>query len=260
MNKKVCLLAGAAWLLAANQIWVHATTPGWWVARGVTSGTAQDDYALANQGQVKNIATAAMSEMDAVLSGTGGAGAAIHALVDAWQTPGPETDDYARVNLGQLKNVAKLVYDRFAEVAIPGTTAPAYHYPWTEASVDDEDFSLLNVGQLKRVFDFDLANPDRDGDGLNDLVELIFTGTDPWNADSNGNGVPDGEEDADGDGINNISELAFGLNPAVNNSAQADAGAVFTYDRLNRVRSDKERSSQQQNVTVDAEGNVTGIN
>ena len=42
--------------------------------------------------------------------------------------------------------------------------------------------------------------PDRDGDGIPDDVEVV-SGTDPGNPDTDGDGVPDGEEDVDGDGI-----------------------------------------------------------
>jgi hypothetical protein len=53
---------------------------------------------------------------------------------------------------------------------------------------------------------------DSDGDGLPDDVERLL-GTDPNKADSNGNGISDGNEDFDGDGLSNRYEIAFGLNP-----------------------------------------------
>ena len=46
---------------------------------------------------------------------------------------------------------------------------------------------------------------DEDNDGLNDIQERFF-GTDPNNADTNGNGVLDGDEDNDHDGIPNKDE------------------------------------------------------
>ena len=59
---------------------VYAGAPSWWSQRGVlVSGANADDYAPANQGQLKNIAKAAVAEMDAKLSG--GAGDELHSLI-----------------------------------------------------------------------------------------------------------------------------------------------------------------------------------
>lgn len=57
-----------------------------------------------------------------------------------------------------------------------------------------------------RVFAFE----DADGDGLPDELEPTL-GYDPTRADSNGNGIPDGEEDLDGDGLTNSFELLRSL-------------------------------------------------
>lgn len=49
---------------------------------------------------------------------------------------------------------------------------------------------------------------DGDGDSLADDLETSFLGTSPSNVDSDGDGVPDGEEDHDSDGISNAQEEA----------------------------------------------------
>lgn len=51
------------------------------------------------------------------------------------------------------------------------------------------------------------APPARDGDddGLNDIQEA-YLGTNPGNPDSDGDGIPDGEEDLDQDGVDNRDE------------------------------------------------------
>ena len=77
---------------------------------GVTSGTA-NDYGAVNQGQLKNIATAAYQQMQANLPG--GAGAEVTALISQWSTVNPDgsrtetsgsnTNDYAAVNLEALQ-------------------------------------------------------------------------------------------------------------------------------------------------------------
>lgn len=53
---------------------------------------------------------------------------------------------------------------------------------------------------------------DEDGDGLT-LAQETFLGTDPTKADSDGDGIPDGEEDTDHDGIGDAAEIAAGSDP-----------------------------------------------
>jgi hypothetical protein len=53
---------------------------------------------------------------------------------------------------------------------------------------------------------------DSDEDGLPDSWE-IANGFDPYNPDSNGNTIADGDEDTDGDGLSNYYEFLAGLNP-----------------------------------------------
>ena len=63
------------------------------------------------------------------------------------------------------------------------------------------------------------AIADRDQDGLPDHIEERL-GTDPQLADSDGDGVQDGEEDTDGDGQSNLSEiLVTGTNPGDSSSS-----------------------------------------
>ena len=62
------------------------------------------------------------------------------------------------------------------------------------------------IGQLRVWAVFDLAIPDADFDGIPDAREAEL-GTDPNQADSNGNGIPDGDEDKDADGLGNAVEI-----------------------------------------------------
>jgi hypothetical protein len=127
----------------------YAGAPSWWSEHSVlVSGANADDYALANQGQLKNIAKGAVAEMDAKLAG--GAGAELHSLVDGWSTPGPQTNDFAPLNLGQLKNVAKPFYDRLMAAGL------ADSYPWLGSSSSPDDFAVANIGQVKSLFGFEI--------------------------------------------------------------------------------------------------------
>jgi hypothetical protein len=128
---------------------VNAGAPSWWSQRGVlVSGANADDYAPANQGQLKNMAKAAVAEMDAKLAG--GAGEELHSLVDSWSTPGPQTNDFASLNLGQLKNAARPFYDRLIAAGLAGS------YPWFGSPHSLDDFAVANIGQVKSLFGFEI--------------------------------------------------------------------------------------------------------
>lgn len=135
--------------IALLPLFLYGSAPSWWSQRGVLVENAQpDDYAPANQGQLKNIAKAAAAEMDARLSG--GAGDELHALITSWSVPGAVTNDFAPVNLGQLKAVAKPFYDRLIAVGLTD------FYPWLSSSNPADDFAVANIGQVKNVFSFQI--------------------------------------------------------------------------------------------------------
>jgi Fibronectin type III domain/Bacterial TSP3 repeat len=181
---------------------VIGAVPNWWSQRGALNPNASpDDYAAANQGQLKNIATAAVAEFDEHLPG--GAGDPLHNLVDSWSQPNSQRNDFAPVNLGQLKNVAKPFYDRLIVVRY------ANNYPWTNSPNSPEDFAIANVGQLKKLFSFDLLatdiTHDSDQNGLPDWWEKYYFGN---------TGIdPNGGEDPDGDGFTNLQEYQNGTDP-----------------------------------------------
>src|SRR5262249_53972371 len=72
------------------------------------------------------------------------------------------------------------------------------------------------------VFSLYARPADLDGDGLDDLLETIL-GTDPTNADTNGDGIPDANAlaaglsatnpDMDSDGVSNVVERQQGTDP-----------------------------------------------
>src|SRR5690606_22409109 len=73
------------------------------------------------------------------------------------------------------------------------------------------------------------ANADFDGDGLTNALEFSLPGLDPANADSNGDGIADGDDDLDGDGLSNAEEVAQGTKPG---NADSDGDGLSDYDEL----------------------------
>ena len=175
--------------------------PSWWSQRGaLVENAIPDDYAPANQGQLKNIAKAAAAEMDARLPG--GAGEPVHHMIASWSTPSGQTNDFAPLNLGQLKSVAKPFYDRLI------ATKYAIRYPWLGAARLPHDFAVANVGQVKQLFSFDFIaidlEHDSDQDGLPDWWEKYYFGD--MTVDPNALAPR-------GDGLTNLQSFQQGLDP-----------------------------------------------
>jgi hypothetical protein len=75
---------------------------------------------------------------------------------------------------------------------------------------------------------------DSDQDGLPDDLEIAL-GLDPFNPDTDGNGIPDGMEDGDRDGLPNIGEVILGLdplNPDTNGNGIRDGAEDFDFDGI----------------------------
>lgn len=185
--------------------------PAWWFERDVIKRVNPantvphwanldypnpDDYAVANLGQLKQVAAQAAAELNAHLPG--GAGADINALVGAWSVAGGNRDDYHVLNLGQLKAVAKPFYDRLIAVRFTKT------YPWASGSPSD-DWAAANLGQVKSLFSFDVAKST-----LNTRLPDWWISA--WRLGS----VTDASiaiSDPDGDNISNLDEFLNGTDP-----------------------------------------------
>jgi len=128
--------------------------PQWWTDYNVWNpGAETHDYAAANAGQLKHMATRARDAMDELLAG--GAGSNINTLVDGFQN----SDNYAGINLGQFKTVAQPFYDRLTPDhtnlwPIGMAVGP---YPWSDSTNPVQDYAVGNIGQLKYIFSFDLS-------------------------------------------------------------------------------------------------------
>ncbi|GHU61486.1 hypothetical protein AGMMS49983_01300 [Clostridia bacterium] len=94
---------------------------------------------------------------------------------------------------------------------------------------DDDDGDGLN-NYFESYYKTDKNKPDTDEDGLSDYIEITVLRTDPLKADSDGNGVNDGDEDADGDGLSNRSEITSGTDPALSDT---DFDGVDDADEIN---------------------------
>lgn len=247
-------------IIALSAVFTHgfsntaeAAPPSWWV----TNGQPADDYAIANHGQLKEMTRALIQKLNVAFPGQG-AGPNLTALLALW-TAASTPDNYVQLNAGQLKEVLRPMYDRLTELGLlPAVSVVPHHYPWTAATTDDDDYAIVNLGQVKRVFDFE-PSADRDGDGVPDVIEIVLLKTDPANPDSDGDGISDGLEDSDGDGVPDADELVLGLNPLVNETQQPALKRIWTYDRLGRVKTETNQAAPPNTVTVDAEGNITGI-
>lgn len=159
---RLILLLGATLLIPL----FLSAAPVWWRSQGnvLVPNALPDDYAPVNQGQLKNIAKAAVAEMDAKL--TGGAGEELHNLVDSWSSPSAATNDFAPVNLGQLKKVAQPFYDRLIALGIVD------RYPWPNSIELPDDFAAANIGQVKNLFSFQISPSNVIDDPLADRLAV----------------------------------------------------------------------------------------
>jgi hypothetical protein len=151
----LALLLATALQLAAQSTPVY---PAWWTNQGILSGTSPEDFALANQGQAKNMAVGAVNEFNIDLAQFGGAGDTLDALAMALTATSSQTSDYAAINLGQLKVLTQPFYDRLLSVGYtlsPLTTSGTY--PWVDNGLSAKDFAVANLGQLKYLFSFDVT-------------------------------------------------------------------------------------------------------
>ena len=183
--------------------------PGWWTAYGVVDGDAPpNDFAAVTQGQVKWLVHAAalsLAETEPELT-WGDApplpcGADIVALLGSFSP----SNNALPVTRGQLKVAVRPFWEWrewywwVNELSGLGCLDPwTFDYP--------EDFALVNVGQVKNAFSFELPPPwmpfpDSDADGVPDGYEKFLYGTDMCRWDTDGDGISDGEE------------IARGLNP-----------------------------------------------
>ncbi len=165
--------------------------PAWW-SNGVLNGNPANDDAIATVGQLKNIAARAWEHLDSELMALGhsdGAGFELELEVKA-------TDNRA-ANQGQLKAQAIPFYQRLSEVGYSGhpLDQPEYYwgFPWSQETTDDQEYSVVKLGQLKHSFSFEVSD-----------------GTVPFNTNANNTTVENRSQDDDNDGLSLGEEEILG--------------------------------------------------
>jgi hypothetical protein len=177
---------------------VRAQHPGWWVL----SGSANNSAAV-NEGQLKWFTQQATNDMAASLPI--GSGTALSTLVSGWinqyQALGysgtnPMPTDFAVMRVGQLKYIGSLIWKQLQAVDYV-TTLPAWLV--VNPPVDNH---AANIGQLKTVFNFDLATTGTNG--LPNWWCQYYFGT----LNVSGTGA-----DPSSDGLTNLQCYQAGVNP-----------------------------------------------
>ena len=212
VNRRFLLVIGL--LLIVGTLIIHAAQPGWWTSRDAVDPSLQaNDFAVVNQGQLKQFTQRAVQEMNATLPG--GAGIELNTLVTGWQqeylTHGwnattPKPADFTVMTVGQVKHIANKVWTRLVAVhystSIPG---------WLPVN-PGTDSQAANLGQLKTVFNFTLTAPEGQ---LPDWWQRYY-----FNGQT---GIlPGGDEDTDD--LSNFEEYQMGTNPGV--AAVPDTGGL----------------------------------
>jgi len=130
--------------------------PAWWYQYGILDSSqldgAEDDYSLANLGQLKSISTKTYAYLNANLSGQ--VGSNLTALVEGFSN----TDNYLAANLGQAKAVSQPFYDQLWSLGLTNRypVGVTTRYPWDPSTNAANDYAALNLGQLKYLFSFEV--------------------------------------------------------------------------------------------------------
>jgi hypothetical protein len=121
-------------------------------------------------------------------------------------------------------------------VAIPATASAKRHHSRHHARLADRNHNGI-PDSWERRFRVHKASADPDRDGVTNLGEFN-DGTNPRNPDTNGNGIPDGQDDANDDGVAD---------------GQEQAGTVTSFDGTTLVITLVSGSTEQGTVNGDTE-------
>jgi hypothetical protein len=136
-----------------------------------------------------------------------------------------------------------LPYDVFATAAL---TQPLTNGVWTWMGQGYQCCTYTIPGLTNGAVFLLLGTPlDSDGDGLTDAYERLVSHTNPYVADSSGDGMLDGWK------------VLWGMNPLLNNPAQSGTRVNYVYDGIGRLESATDTTAFTEIFGFDAEGNIT---
>ena len=115
----------------------------------------------------------------------------------------------------------------FGNFKLTGIVIPMEFDFEIDPEIDSDEDGLPDY--LEKEIGTDRYNADTDGDGLPDGYEYFTLGTDPKKADSDDNGISDADEDFDEDGLTNLEEYELGTDPF---SKDTDYDGLSDYDEV----------------------------
>ena len=123
------------------------------------------------------------------------------------------------------------------------------------AAIDNILFTSISNDDIDQDGLPDFVDPDTDGDGIDNLVE-ISQGSNPLIAgdlDTDGDGISNSTDiDDDGDGISDLNEIAAGTNPLLRDSDNDGVNDNIDFFPLDENRSDS-------SYDIDGDGKITAL-
>lgn len=143
-------------------------------------------------------------------------------------------------------------YDHFATITLGITYNILGDSDWDSDGLTNDEERRLGT---------DPRNPDTDGDGLNDFLEVKVYLSNPFKADTDGDNLTDFEEvytynsspikkDSDGDGLDDGEEAARGTNPRLPDS---DADGIGDFEEVYVYLTDPTREDTDNDGLTDAQ-------
>lgn len=115
----------------------------------------------------------------------------------------------------------------FSNYKLTGVVIPMEFDFEIDPEIDSDEDGLPDY--LEKEIGTDRYNADTDGDGLPDGYEYFTLGTDPKKTDSDDNGISDADEDFDEDRLTNLEEYELGTDPF---SKDTDYDGLSDYDEV----------------------------
>jgi len=126
---------------------------------------------------------------------------------------------------------------------------------WDDTADTDND-GLTDVFE-KHYYGTDFATADTDGDSLSDGYEVFYFGTNPAKFDSDDNGISDGDEDFDNDVLSNFHEYELGTDPF---KADTDEDRVSDFDEINKYNTNPLKYDTDEDNISDGDEISLGLN